>query len=134
MFGSTLGGELGAIGGHSVFGNSQTANELFASACENGPLGLTADDDGFYYYGSRGLLGVASASICTAAALVGVEILASAGLDNPGVHGAARMVERVGSSPAVTWGFQAATRRSAVQPAGPLGVNVIPDEGYCRKS
>ena len=45
------------------------AEEFYDSNAEKGPLGQTADSDGFYYYGTRGALGVSTAATAGAVAV-----------------------------------------------------------------
>jgi hypothetical protein len=74
QFGHTFAGEIGSIGDgfagmfHDLIGNDVLAQQFYAAAYENGPLGLTANDDGFYYYGTRGALAVAVGATAAAVA------------------------------------------------------------------
>lgn len=65
-FGSTLGGEVGAIGDGfagiyyslPIIGNPRAANAAFASAYKNGPLGQSANGPWWSYGGTRFFLGI----------------------------------------------------------------------------
>jgi hypothetical protein len=75
-FGSTLAGEVGSIGVgfaamfNDLIGNNALAAQQYQWAYENGPLGLTADSDGFYYYVTRGMLGIASGATAAAGSII----------------------------------------------------------------
>lgn len=100
-FGSTLAGEVESIGvGFAamftdLIGNDALAAQQYQWAYENGPLGLTADSDGFYYYGTRGMLAVAGAA-ASSAFLVGVAEVAFFGNSSfmvDGISSAGRIIQ-----------------------------------------
>lgn len=76
-------------------------------------------------YLNQGTIVVGAVAGSAAGYLVVMEGAAAAGMYNLGVHGAQRMIERVGSRTAITWGLQAGARQAALQPAKSFGVNVV---------
>ncbi len=71
-FGSSIGSSIGSIGDsfagmyYTIIGDDFSAQQSFHDAYVNGPLGQTTDSSGFYYWGTRGSLGVAVIAVSAA--------------------------------------------------------------------